>query len=186
MLQGRCPLTRELEDGLRDHLHAGSVVLFPTGWSAGFGAVTGLVRPDDHVLIDELAQAAEADAMIRWWETQLENTVIRAPFTGVVVKKMAEVGESVAPIPPGVNISTASGAIVALASEKGRAILFDSEEVPVLAGPVERQSVVRHQRPRLRRQCRQHRLQIAGRSNRPRNRLASGTCPASCIAAGPT
>jgi RND family efflux transporter MFP subunit len=33
----------------------------------------------------------------------------------VVVKKMAEVGESVAPIPPGVNISTASGAIVALA-----------------------------------------------------------------------
>jgi HlyD family secretion protein len=32
-----------------------------------------------------------------------------------VVKKMAEVGESVAPIPPGVNISTSSGAIVALA-----------------------------------------------------------------------
>ncbi len=43
------------------------------------------------------------------------NTVIRAPFTGTVVRKMAEVGESVAPIPPGVNISTASGAIVALA-----------------------------------------------------------------------
>jgi HlyD family secretion protein len=41
--------------------------------------------------------------------------VIRAPFTGTVVRKMAEVGESVAPIPPGVNISTASGAIVALA-----------------------------------------------------------------------
>jgi RND family efflux transporter MFP subunit len=32
-----------------------------------------------------------------------------------VLKKMAEVGESVAPIPPGVNISTSSGAIVALA-----------------------------------------------------------------------
>ncbi len=45
----------------------------------------------------------------------LANTVIRAPFTGTVVRKMAEVGESVAPIPPGVNISTASGAIVALA-----------------------------------------------------------------------
>ena len=48
-------------------------------------------------------------------EANLQNTFIRAPFTGVVVKKMAEVGESVAPIPPGVNISTASGAIVALA-----------------------------------------------------------------------
>jgi HlyD family secretion protein len=41
--------------------------------------------------------------------------MIRAPFAGTVVRKMAEVGESVAPIPPGVNISTASGAIVALA-----------------------------------------------------------------------
>jgi len=48
-------------------------------------------------------------------EANLANTVIRAPFTGTVVRKMAEVGESVAPIPPGVNISTASGAIVALA-----------------------------------------------------------------------
>jgi RND family efflux transporter MFP subunit len=48
-------------------------------------------------------------------EANLSNTVIRAPFAGTVVRKMAEVGESVAPIPPGVNISTASGAIVALA-----------------------------------------------------------------------
>jgi RND family efflux transporter MFP subunit len=48
-------------------------------------------------------------------EANRANTVILAPFTGTVVRKMAEVGESVAPIPPGVNISTASGAIVALA-----------------------------------------------------------------------
>ena len=48
-------------------------------------------------------------------EAQLSNTRILAPFTGVVVKKMAEVGESVAPIPPGVNLSTSSGAVVALA-----------------------------------------------------------------------
>lgn len=48
-------------------------------------------------------------------EANLANTIIRAPFAGTVVRKMAEVGESVAPIPPGVNISTASGAIVALA-----------------------------------------------------------------------
>ena len=48
-------------------------------------------------------------------EANLSNTIIRAPFAGTVVRKMAEVGESVAPIPPGVNISTASGAVVALA-----------------------------------------------------------------------
>jgi RND family efflux transporter MFP subunit len=61
------------------------------------------------------AQVAQAKADVSFSEAQLANTQIRAPFSGVVVKKMAEVGESVAPIPPGVNISTASGAIVALA-----------------------------------------------------------------------
>ena len=61
------------------------------------------------------ASLAQATADVSFYEAQLANTQIRAPFSGVVVKKMAEVGESVAPIPPGVNISTASGAIVALA-----------------------------------------------------------------------
>jgi RND family efflux transporter MFP subunit len=61
------------------------------------------------------AALAQAQADLSFAEAQLQNTVIRAPFGGVVVKKMAEVGESVAPIPPGVNISTSSGAIVALA-----------------------------------------------------------------------
>jgi len=61
------------------------------------------------------AQLAQSAADLAFAEAQLQNTVIRAPFGGVVVKKMAEVGESVAPIPPGVNISTSSGAIVALA-----------------------------------------------------------------------
>ncbi len=64
-----------------------------------------------------IAEAAlvQARAEVGFVEAQLQNTVIRAPFTGVVVKKMAEVGESVAPIPPGVNLSTSSGAVVALA-----------------------------------------------------------------------
>jgi HlyD family secretion protein len=61
------------------------------------------------------AERSRAVADVGYNEALLQNTVIRAPFTGTVVRKMAEVGESVAPIPPGVNISTASGAIVALA-----------------------------------------------------------------------
>ncbi len=61
------------------------------------------------------AALAQAKADLDFSKAQLQNTVIRAPFAGTVVKKMAEVGESVAPIPPGVNISTSSGAIVALA-----------------------------------------------------------------------
>lgn len=62
-----------------------------------------------------VAERAQAVADVGYNDALLQNTFIRAPFTGTVVKKMAEVGESVAPIPPGVNISTASGAIVALA-----------------------------------------------------------------------
>ena len=61
------------------------------------------------------ATRARNTADLAFAQAQLDNTVIRSPFTGTVVRKMAEVGESVAPIPPGVNISTASGAIVALA-----------------------------------------------------------------------
>jgi RND family efflux transporter MFP subunit len=61
------------------------------------------------------ASLAQAGAEVGFAQAQLANTRILAPFTGTVVKKMAEVGESVAPIPPGVNISTSSGAVVALA-----------------------------------------------------------------------
>jgi HlyD family secretion protein len=61
------------------------------------------------------AALAQSQADLGFAEAQLANTRILAPFTGTVVKKMAEVGESVAPIPPGVNISTSSGAVVALA-----------------------------------------------------------------------
>ena len=65
----------------------------------------------------KLAEAtlAQARADAAFSEATFQNTLIRAPFSGVVVKKMAEVGESVAPIPPGVNLSTSSGAIVAVA-----------------------------------------------------------------------
>ena len=61
------------------------------------------------------AQLGQARADASYAEAQLANTRILAPFSGTVVKKMAEVGESVAPIPPGVNLSTSSGAVVALA-----------------------------------------------------------------------
>jgi HlyD family secretion protein len=77
------------------------------------------------------AALAQASADLSFAEAQLQNTVIRAPFSGVVVKKMAEVGESVAPIPPGVNISTSSGAIVALADLETLEVEADVAEANV-------------------------------------------------------
>jgi RND family efflux transporter MFP subunit len=77
------------------------------------------------------ADLARAQADVGYAEAVLDNTVIRAPFTGVVVKKMAEVGESVAPIPPGVNISTSSGAIAALADLETLEVEVDVSESSV-------------------------------------------------------
>jgi len=64
-----------------------------------------------------LAAAAigQDEANLKVQQAYLDFTTVSAPFAGIVVKKMTEVGESVAPIPPGVNISTSSGAIVAIA-----------------------------------------------------------------------
>ncbi|MDP1571194.1 MAG: aminotransferase class I/II-fold pyridoxal phosphate-dependent enzyme [Vicinamibacterales bacterium] len=44
-----------LEAELADFLRVPHVVLFPTGWGAGYGAIKALVRPYDHILIDALA-----------------------------------------------------------------------------------------------------------------------------------
>ena len=70
-------------------------------------------------------------AALQMQEANLDFTEIRAPFDGVVVKKMAEVGESVAPIPPGVNISTSSGAIVAIADMNSLEAEVDVNEANV-------------------------------------------------------
>jgi RND family efflux transporter MFP subunit len=81
----------------------------------------------------DLAKATidQDKAALLMQQANLEFTEIRAPFDGVVVKKMAEVGESVAPIPPGVNISTSSGAIVAIADMNSLEAEVDVNEANV-------------------------------------------------------
>ena len=56
-LAGNTKYSRRLEACLADFLGMEHVVLYPTGWAAGFGAIRGLVREQDHVVIDGLAHA---------------------------------------------------------------------------------------------------------------------------------
>ncbi|MDP4199132.1 MAG: aminotransferase class I/II-fold pyridoxal phosphate-dependent enzyme [Bacteroidota bacterium] len=57
VLTGNTTLSSRLEREISDFVGMEHVLLFPTGWAAGFGAITGLVRPYDHILIDSLAHA---------------------------------------------------------------------------------------------------------------------------------
>ncbi|MCA9050251.1 MAG: aminotransferase class I/II-fold pyridoxal phosphate-dependent enzyme, partial [Planctomycetaceae bacterium] len=56
-LTGNTSLSLQLEQKLADMLNMQQTVLFPTGWAAGFGTITALVRPDDHIVMDELSHA---------------------------------------------------------------------------------------------------------------------------------
>ncbi len=54
---GNTRYSEALESELGELLHMEHVMLFPTGWAAGFGSIIGLVRQEDHVVIDKLAHA---------------------------------------------------------------------------------------------------------------------------------
>ena len=58
------------------------------------------------------ARVDAADATVRYARASLDNTVVRAPFTGTVLRKEAEVGEVVA---PSVGGSLTRGAVVTMA-----------------------------------------------------------------------
>ena len=45
----------ELENEIADWLQMSHVALFPTGWAAGYGVCRGLMRPNDHIVLDVLA-----------------------------------------------------------------------------------------------------------------------------------
>ncbi|MBX3576537.1 MAG: aminotransferase class I/II-fold pyridoxal phosphate-dependent enzyme [Rhizobiaceae bacterium] len=56
-LLGNTRHSLKLEKAISDFVHGREVVLYPTGWSAGFAAVQGIVRPSDHVVMDVLAHS---------------------------------------------------------------------------------------------------------------------------------
>jgi len=56
-LLGNTRLSLQLEDTISEFLEGMEIVLYPTGWSAGFAAVQGFIRPNDHVLLDVLSHS---------------------------------------------------------------------------------------------------------------------------------
>jgi HlyD family secretion protein len=68
--------------------------------------------------IEEIAQAkaqvAEATAQLRAYETQLANTLVQAPFPGIITRRFADVGDFVTPT---TSASTSDGATSASIAE---------------------------------------------------------------------
>lgn len=54
-LMGNSLASYDLERSIAKLLKRGDSFLCPTGWAAGFAAISGIVRPDDIVVMDELA-----------------------------------------------------------------------------------------------------------------------------------
>ena len=56
-LVGNTSLSIALERKIAEFINMEHVVLYPTGWGAGFGVVKGLVRSADHVVLDMLSHS---------------------------------------------------------------------------------------------------------------------------------
>jgi len=56
-LLGNTTLSLQLEAALSQFLGGREIVLYPTGWSAGYGSVQGFVCPNDHVVMDSLSHS---------------------------------------------------------------------------------------------------------------------------------
>jgi 7-keto-8-aminopelargonate synthetase-like enzyme len=56
-LLGNTANSLRLQAAISDRLDGRNVVLYPTGWAAGYGSVQGFVRPKDHVVLDILSHS---------------------------------------------------------------------------------------------------------------------------------
>ncbi|MBS0358936.1 MAG: pyridoxal phosphate-dependent aminotransferase family protein [Proteobacteria bacterium] len=78
VLFGNTKFSTQLEQTISKFLGYNYTVLYPTGWGAGFGVVTGLIRPSDHVVMDRLSHAclqtgAKAATNKRHYFSHLDN-----------------------------------------------------------------------------------------------------------------
>lgn len=56
-LVGNSTPSVRLEATIAEFLGMAEAMLYPTGWGAGFGVIKGLVRPNDHIVMDALSHA---------------------------------------------------------------------------------------------------------------------------------
>src|SRR6185503_8115556 len=61
---GNTRFSLALQEAIAEFLQMENVVLYPTGWAAGYGVIRGLIRADDHIVMDALAHNCLQDGAI--------------------------------------------------------------------------------------------------------------------------
>ncbi len=61
---GNTKYSLALQKCISEFLQLEHTVLYPTGWAAGYGVIRGLIRPDDHIVIDGLAHNCLQDGAL--------------------------------------------------------------------------------------------------------------------------
>ena len=115
----------ELRDAQLSHARAKALLPQQFISQAEFDTASTRLRRAEAAVRSSSATIAAADADVQTADVMLENTLIRAPFDGTVLKKFAEIGEIVAPM---AGSSNSRGAVVLIADMTSLAVETEISE----------------------------------------------------------
>ncbi|MDN5940519.1 MAG: efflux RND transporter periplasmic adaptor subunit [Nitrospira sp.] len=115
----------ELRDAKLSYARAKSLLPNQFISQAEFDSTSTRLRRAEATVRSSAAAIAAAEADVQTADVMLENTVIRAPFNGTVLKKFAEIGEVVAPM---AGSSNSRGAVVLIADMTSLAVETEISE----------------------------------------------------------
>lgn len=115
----------ELRDAQLTHARAKALLPQQFVSQAEFDTATTRLRRTEAAVRSSLAAITAAEADVQTTDVMLENTLIRAPFDGTVLKKFAEIGEVVASM---AGSAGSRGAVVLIADMTSLAVETEISE----------------------------------------------------------
>ena len=115
----------ELRDAQRTYIRAQALLPDQFISQAEFDTASTRLRRAEATVRSAEAAITAAEADVQTADVMLENTLIRAPFDGTVLKKFAEIGEIVAPM---AGSSNSRGAVVLIADMTSLAVETEISE----------------------------------------------------------
>jgi RND family efflux transporter MFP subunit len=115
----------ELRDAQLSHARAKALLPNQFISQAEFDTASTRLRRAEAAVRSSAAAITAAEADVQTADVMLENTLIRAPFDGTVLKKFAEIGEIVAPM---AGSSNSRGAVVLIADMTSLAVETEISE----------------------------------------------------------